>query len=222
MTLQDCSHPIETGMQTYPGDPAVSLSSHSTHAGDGHRVTAVELGSHAGTHIDAPAHTEPDGATLGAYAVSRFRFDARLVDVRDREAREPIPPTAVPETDADILVFATGWDAYWGTPQYYEHPYLDPETAERCAEAGYHVATDTLSPDPTPTDDRGSGESSGCAIPGEPTGVPAHHALLGADRFVIENLTGLGRLPYRFVLHAYPLALDGDGAPIRAVAETGG
>jgi kynurenine formamidase len=213
MALHDCSHPVRTGMQTYPGDPSVSLSPHATHGEDGYRVTEVKLGSHAGTHLDAPAHTEPDGATLGAYPVDRFRFDARLVDVGDLGAREPIPPGAVPDTDAEMLVFATGWDAHWGTPRYDDHPYLDPSTAERCVEAGYHVATDTLSPDPTPTDVAGEDE---------PNGVPAHHALLGAERFVIENLTGLGGLPDRFTLHAYPVAMDADGAPIRAVAETPG
>jgi kynurenine formamidase len=72
------------------------------------------------------------------------------------------------------------------------------------------VATDTLNPDPTPTER---------ATPDEPSGVPAHRALLGAGRLVVENLTGLERLPERVTLHAYPLAVDADGAPVRAVAE---
>ena len=211
MALYDCSHEIESGSWTYPGDPAVSLSPHATHGENGYRVTAVELGSHAGTHVDAPSHTEEEGATLGAFPADRFRFDARLVDVCDAGPRDPIPPDAVPDTDADLVVFATGWDDHWGTERYVDHPYLAPETAERCADAGYDVATDTPSPDPTPTD---------AVNGGEPTGAPAHHALLGAGRLVIENLRGLERLTGRFVLHAYPLALDADGAPVRAVAET--
>jgi kynurenine formamidase len=53
----------------------------------------------------------------------------------------------------------------------------------------------------------------------EPTGVPAHHQLLGNDLFVIENLTALADLPERFELRAYPLALtEADGSPVRAVA----
>jgi len=211
MALHDCSHRIETGMQVYPGDPDVSLSPYATHDDDGYRVTALELGNHAGTHVDAPAHTEPEGATLGAYAIDDLRFDARIVECRGLDAREPIQPDAVPETDADMVVFETGWDAHWGTARYLDHPYLDPETAERCARAGYHIATDTLNPDPTPTDG---------ATPDEPTGVPAHHALLGAGRLVVENLTRLDPLPGRVTIHAYPIALDADGAPVRAVAET--
>ncbi|OYR53758.1 cyclase family protein [Halorubrum halodurans] len=213
MPLYDCTHRIETGMPTYPGDPDVSRSPHATHEADGYEVTALELGSHAGTHVDAPRHTEPDGRTLGAYDVERFRFDARLVDCRDVGAREAIPPDAVPETDAELLAFRTGWDDHWGTGRYLDHPYLAPATARRCAEAAHHVATDTLNPDPTPTER---------ATPDEPSGVPAHRALLGAGRFVVENLTGLERLPERVTLHAYPLAVDADGAPIRAVAEVDG
>ncbi|MFB6120511.1 MAG: cyclase family protein [Halobacteriaceae archaeon] len=210
MTLVDCSHPIETGMPTYPGDPDVALSSHATHESDGYSVTGVQMGSHTGTHVDAPRHTEPDGKTLDAFSVADFRFDARIVDLPNLDDRDAIPPTVVPNTDADMLVFRTGWDAYWDTPRYAEHPYLAPATAERCAEAGYHVGLDTLSPDPTPTES---------ATAAEPSGVPAHHALLGADCLVVENLTGLGGLPRSVTLHAYPLALGVDGAPVRAVAE---
>ncbi len=211
MALYDCTHRIETGMQTYPGDPDVSISPHAAHEADGYRVTSLELGSHAGTHIDAPSHTEPDGDTLGTYTVDSFRFEARVVDCGDVVAREAIPPAAVPETDAEMLAFWTGWDDHWGTDRYLDHPYLAPATARCCVAAGHHVATDTLNPDPTPTDR---------ASPDEPAGVPAHHPLLGTDRFVLENLTGLERLPQRVTLHAYPLALDADGEPIRAVAET--
>ncbi|SMO82389.1 cyclase family protein [Halorubrum cibi] len=211
MPLYDCTHRIETGTLTYPGDPDVSLSSHATHEADGYEVTALELGSHAGTHVDAPRHTEPDGRTLGSYGIDRFRFDARIVDCGDVGAREAIPPDVVPETDAELLAFRTGWDDHWGTERYLDHPYLDSETARRCVEGGHHVATDTLNPDPTPTERADSDE---------PPGVPAHHALLGAERLIIENLTGLERLPRRVTLHAYPLAIDADGAPIRAVAET--
>jgi kynurenine formamidase len=49
--------------------------------------------------------------------------------------------------------------------------------------------------------------------------VPAHHALLGEGLPIVENLRNLGALPNRFTLHAYPLRLDADGAPVRAVAD---
>ena len=204
----DLSHPIETGMQTYPGDPAVTVEPAATHGTDGFHVESVECGSHSGTHVDAPAHTEPDGRTLDAYPVERFVFDALRVDCRDVGAREPIPARRVPDADVDLLAFRTGWDATWGTDRYLDHPYLSPAAAEACAERGFDVGIDTLNPDPTPSPNAGDDE---------PTGLEAHHALLGDGSLIVENLAGLGAVGERFELRAYPLALPSDGAPVRAV-----
>ncbi|TKX77110.1 cyclase family protein, partial [Halorubrum sp. SD626R] len=47
-----------------------------------------------------------------------------------------------------------------------------------------------------------------------------HDAWLGAGLPIVENLCSLARLPDRFRLYAFPLRLrDGDGSPVRAVAE---
>ena len=249
MTTYDLTRPVEDGMPTYPGDPAVSVAPHATHERDGYRVSELHLGSHAGTHVDAPSHTEPDGRTLGEFPVAAFEFDARLIDCRDLGSRAPIGVDRVRDAvgagdegssadaaaDCDALVFDTGWAARWGTDEALDHPYLTAETAAWCAERGLHVGTDALNVDPTPNDRAGDGgavgdDSTGVGDPSEgdvpnratpkdePEGVPAHHALLGADRLVIENLTNLDGLPDRFELGAYPLALDADGAPVRAVA----
>lgn len=204
----DLSHPIETGIQTYPGDPEVTVQAHATHDKDGFHVDSVECGSHTGTHVDAPSHTEPDGRTLDTYPVDRFVLDAVTVDCRDLDAREPIPATRIPDVDADLLAFWTGWDAYWGTDNYLDHPYLSPAAAEKCVERGFDVAVDALNPDPTPTAN---------ASADEPTDFEAHHALLGNDSLVFENLTNLDSVGDRFEFRAYPLALASDGAPVRAV-----
>ncbi len=71
------------------------------------------------------------------------------------------------------------------------------------------MAVDTLNPDPTPTDS---------AAEDEPAGFQAHHTLLGNERLILENLTGLAAAGDRFELRTYPLALGNDGAPVRAVA----
>jgi Predicted metal-dependent hydrolase len=208
----DLTQPIDDGMQTYPGDPAVSLTDHASHDADGYHVESFSCGSHTGTHIDAPLHTEPDGNTLSAFAVDRFVFDAVRVDCRDCAAREPITPNRLPDgdilADAEMVVCWTGWDAHWNTDRYLDHPFVAPETATRCADHNLAVGIDALSPDPTP---------SPRAAADEPTGVQAHHALLGTDCLLVENLTNLGSVGNRFELRAYPLALGGDGAPVRAV-----
>lgn len=201
--MQDLTHPLTSETPTHPDDPPVQVRPHATHEEDGYRVTAVSFGSHAGTHVDAPAHVDPEGATLDAFPPERFSFDARLVDLRPLSDRERIGVQALPPVDCDLLIVRTGWDLHWGTDRYRRHPVVTPEAAAWCADRGCDLALDTPSPDP-----HGS------------AALPAHHALLGADRLVVENLTNLEGLPRRFRLHASPLALaEADGAPVRAVAD---
>lgn len=213
-TYHDLSHAIESGMTTFPGDPAVDVSPAATIDDDGFSVHELVCGTHSGTHIDAPSHTEPDGATLGEKAIGEYVFEARLVDVTPCEPREAIGidqlPT-IPEA-VDLLVVETGWDEHWNTETYVDHPYLTPAAARRLRAAECGVALDALNPDPTPT---------AAADEDEPDGFAVHHTLLGAALPIIENLTGLDGLPERFRLYAFPLSIAaGDGAPLRAVAAT--
>lgn len=210
MSYQDLSHMVKSNIPVFPGDPPVSVEPHATIPADGYRVSAVECGSHTGTHVDAPSHTEADGQNIDTFDIERFALDAVRVDCRGLDPRSPIGPEALPVTDADLLVVQTGWDEHWETEAYFDHPFLTPEAAQFCVDQGYDVAIDALNVDPTPTDN---------AAADEPEGFQVHHVLLGTDRLIFENLTGLSGLPERFELLAFPLKLtDGDGAPVRAVA----
>ncbi len=210
-------------MPTYPGDPEVSVSAHATHESDGYSVQALRCGSHTGTHVDAPRHTEPDGETLDERDVDEWVFEARLVDLAPCDPREAIDSDAFPsglgsdgDRDVDLLVLRTGWEDHWNEPRYRDHPYLTRAFAARCREAGVGVGLDTFGPDPTPSVSGTSVEPAA----DEPTGVPTHHELLGAGLPIVENLRNLASLPERFTLYAFPLPVrEGDGAPVRAVAE---
>lgn len=213
MPTVDCSQPLDETGFVYPGDPPVAVDEHATMAADGYRVTHLSLGTHAGTHVDAPAHTEPDGRPVDALPVERFRFDATLVDV-DAGPRESIDAdrlaAAAPPSDADLLAVRFGWSDRWGTPGYRDHPQLTREAAAWCAERGYDVGLDTPNPDPTPPVDGWDDDDPG---------IPAHRELLGAGHVLVENLV-LDAVPERFDLVAHPLPLaGGDAAPVRAVAE---
>ncbi|KAB1188069.1 MULTISPECIES: cyclase family protein [Haloferax] len=207
MTLVDLTRRVESGMPTYPGDPPVSVEPHAEFDTDGYRVSHLELGSHTGTHVDAPAHTEPNGRTLDTYSVEDLRFTAHVVECRHIGANGFVTPDAIPSElskDVDFLVFRTGWEDEWGTDRMTDHPALAPETGRVCADRGVSVGIDALSPDPTGGD-----------------GIPVHHAVLGSGNVIVENLCGLQALPAdRPVdLFVMPLRVDADGAPARAVAE---
>lgn len=216
MALVDLTHPLRTDIPVFPGDPEVSFSDHCSFDEDGYRVRSLQLGSHSGTHIDAPSHTEEEGNALDDYEPEDFRFEARLIDVRPVESRSPLGPSVLPGEspgNTDLYLFYTGWADHWGTNHYYDHPYLHPDSARICADRNVSVGLDVLSPDPSYPYREGADTDA------EDPGIPAHHALLGSGQFILENLRGLEELPDRFTVHAYPLRLDADGSPVRVVAE---
>lgn len=214
MARYDLSHSIADEMPVYPGSRAVSVEPVTSVAEDGSRVTELDIDTHVGTHIDAPAHTLEGGKTLDEFDLAAFEFDARVVDCTDFGERDPIRPTAFPEADdSDLLVVRTGWNEHWGTERYRDHPYLTEAAARWCATHGYSVGLDTFGPDPTPS------VSPARERDGEPDGLPAHDALFADDCLIVENLRGLDRLPEECRVTAYPLALAAEASPVRAVAK---
>jgi kynurenine formamidase len=214
MPTADCTQSLGDAF-VYPGDPPVSIDPHATVDADGYRVRRLALGTHAGTHVDAPAHTEPDGRTVDEIPVERFRFDTALLHL-DRPPRAPVGVdrlrTADPPADADLLALRFDWSDRLGTPTYRDHPFLTPDAAAWCADRNYDIGLDTPNPDPTPPV---GGWDESATDPG----VPAHHELLGSGRVIVENLV-LSAVPERFELRAVPLSIpDGDAAAVRAVAE---
>ncbi|KLU11128.1 cyclase family protein [Kocuria sp. SM24M-10] len=215
MRVVDLSHPVRTGMQVFPGDPHVRTRTAATVAQDGFRVAELHLGTHSGTHVDAPSHTVEGGADVDALELSSLVGPARVVDVPGCAAGRVVRWADVAGqlerlAPGTIVLFRTGWSAHFGTEHYLEHPVLDPEIARRLVAAGVRtLGVDTLNPDPTPTADAT-----------DPVALPVHEVVLGAGGAIVENLTGLAAVDRPgAVFAALPLRLAGlDGSPVRAVA----
>ena len=204
----DLTHPIHHGMTTYPGDPAVRVELWPNAAP--WQVRAVCLGSHTGTHIDAPRHVNPSGRTLSAYLPDRFVGRGIVIDAQGAGENTPLAADILAARrreieSGDMVLIRTGWDRYWGTERYLRHPFLSAELAAdlQALNVGL-VSIDALSVDST--------------VDG---GAVAHRTLLGADILIVENLRALGSLDTaaRYELIVAPLALaQSDGAPVRALA----
>lgn len=78
-------HPVDENMSIFPGDPAFETRNLYTVAVDFFKVEDLDLGTHAGTHLDVPAHflDEADGArTLDQFAAEEFVWPVYKIDVR--------------------------------------------------------------------------------------------------------------------------------------------
>ncbi|WP_104432064.1 cyclase family protein [Kineococcus xinjiangensis] len=212
MALLDLSHPLTTGMPVHPGDPEVRAVPAATLERDGCNVLAVGLGSHTGTHLDAPFHVHADGARLDELPLELLTGPAVVVDVQgcapgSAIGWEHLAPHAGRLRPGVVVLLHTGWSARWGEPRYFaDHPWLTTDAARRIVAAGVRVlGVDTASPDPA-----GS--------------LDVHRVVLGAGGVIVENLTGLARLATLPDPHVgfFPLPLAGaDGAPVRALAWPG-
>jgi Putative cyclase len=90
----DVSVPLRTGMVTFEGDPDVRIEPATRiAAGDLANVSRMELGTHSGTHMDAPRHFID-----GAPGIDRIPLDALVGPALVADAR------GVPgDIDADAL-----------------------------------------------------------------------------------------------------------------------
>jgi kynurenine formamidase len=91
MRVIDLSHTIHDGIQIFPGDPVPSVKRGLTHENDYCHVDVLTLGSHTGTHIDAPFHFLKKGKKINEFPVQRFVGDgAREANTWiAREMRKP-------------------------------------------------------------------------------------------------------------------------------------
>lgn len=195
MRVIDLTRTIEPGMAVYPGDPEVRFHLHTHYAEHGFRVTGLELGTHAGTHLDAPAHFLPEGETVEGLSLEKLVGPARVVDLNDVNASF---------RQGERVLLRSGWGSHWGMPDYFEDfPGIPAELGERLAAAPVALVgleTPTLHPD---------GEED----------ARLHRLLLARAVVLVENLANLEALPEQFTLTVLPLPLRGlDGSPCRAVA----
>ena len=210
----DLSVAIGPGTQVYPGDPVVEFDVHSTIERDGFNLLSVHLGSQTGTHVDAPYHFAATGRRIDDVPLDRFVGTGLIVDAtgigpRGRITWEQIEPVAQLLAPGVIVLLKTGWSAHYGTPSYFDHPFLDADSCRRMIEAGVRTfGLDAPSIDETPDD----------AHPGE--GFPVHRLIASVDGVIAENLTNLASVDFdQPFVSLLPLALAGaDGAPVRAVA----
>jgi kynurenine formamidase len=208
----DLSVPLDAATQTYPGDPAVRLTQHATIEQDGFNLMAVAMGSQSGTNVDAPFHFDAAGARIDEVPLELFVGTGVLVDARGKGPREQITVADV-EPGAwgpgRIAVLHTGWSAHYGTPAYFDHPYLSAEACGWLLDRGVRtICLDTLNIDETPDE----------AHPG--VGFPCHLLVAAIGGIVVENLTNLEAVDFpEPLISVLPLRLTGaDGGPTRAVA----
>jgi arylformamidase len=216
--LVELSHVLIPGQATYSWLPAPRMTEFLSREASRTRyspgteflIHQVEVIGNSGTYLDAPSHRHADGVDLAELPLERLaHLPGLVVDVRAPAGRamEPSLLSGLRETEirGSAVLFATGWDRYWGTKEYPSGaPFIGEALASVLVERGVAlVGIDALNVDDTDDPAR-----------------PAHSILLGAGIPVVENLCHLDQLPEKgFRFTAAPVRIAGGSAfPVRAFA----
>ncbi|MGH3689880.1 MAG: cyclase family protein [Microbacterium sp.] len=218
-TVIDLSHPIEAGLVTYPGLPAPIITPYLTRADSAARyapgtefeMDLITMIGNTGTYLDAPFHRYADGGDLASLDLGTLvGLPAEVFHLRDAwtPRRRGIGATTLADRElrGAAVLLDTGWDRYFGRPEYASGaPFLAEDAARFLVDAGVRlVGIDSLNIDDT--------ESGGER--------PAHSILLAGGVHVVEHLTNLDEVPARGArFTAAPPAVRGFGTfPVRAFA----
>ena len=192
--IHDISLPISELIPVYPGDPGVTVERvMDVSCGAPYTLSRLAMGSHTGTHVDAPSHLLADGATTDNIPIDLL-----------------IGPCHVAQLNSDMAISKQdleNMDAPPGTTRVllrtkHSRGYLTLEAALCLIENGMRlVGIDSPSVDAPASLD-----------------LPVHRALLEEGLVIVENLALDAVEAGDYLLACLPLRIAGcDGAPARAV-----
>jgi len=200
----DVSVPLAAGIPAFPGNPEFELQPVKRIAdGASSNVSRLVLGTHTGTHIDAPLHFFDGAAGAESLPLELLVGRTRVVEIGRRGGigRSELAAAGLRE-DLRVLL-KTPNSALWnGTPFRQDYTFLDESGALYLLEQGVKVVgIDYLSIEQF-----------------KKAGAPTHRALLGQGVIIIEGLNLADVDPGMYEMYCLPLPIrGGDGAPARVV-----
>lgn len=222
--MVDLTHPLVQGMPQFSAEAPFSIHKLSGYE-SGYFSNAITLPEHIGTHVDAPAHFCPSRRQMADIPITDFVGYAVVIDVTDEGRKDPDYALTIeglkkwelkhgPIKKNSIVLLRTGWEEKWSRPREYVNrdrqgtphfPGFSCETVDYLAHNRLvrALGTDTLSIDPGRSED-----------------FCVHKILLQANKYALEGLTNLKKLPpHGATIVVSPLKIEGgSGSPARVFA----
>jgi kynurenine formamidase len=200
--LRDLTHELTTAFPAFvPGEEAVRRTTVTIEA-NGYYMQEWRIIEHIGTHLDAPGHFAQGGRLAPELRPSELVVPAVVIDISRRAARDPDTVVTVDDLRAferrhgriprgAAVLMDSGWAAKVGDPAAY-----------RGADAAGTLHFPGFGADATEwllrrRRIRGVGVDTLSTDPGNSTTFETHVLLAQADRYGVENLANLDRIPAR-------------------------
>lgn len=221
--IVDLTHALHPDFPTWGGEPGFAKEQVFTFAEHGFNLFNLSINEHTGTHIDAPLHFSADGNAVDEMPVENLIAPLCVVDIAARAAEDA--DTTVTPDDLKAWIAAngeipagacvamySGWGAkvatdgfrnFDGTAQHYPGFHVEAATMLMEETGAASIAVDTLSLDP-----------------GNSADFATHYAWLPSNRFGIECVANLDRMPAAgaTIFIGVPKVVGGTGGPARILA----
>ncbi len=223
-SVEDLTHELHPDFPTYFGESGFSMEQQFKFAESGFNLFTYTMNEHTGTHIDAPLHFSADGQSVAEIPVENLVVPLCVIDIAERAATDadaqvtPEDIKAWIAANGDIpdkacIAMHSGWAQFVNDDKFRN---ADDEGTQHYP--GFHVdavqmlleetgavglASDTLSLD--------HGMSADFAT---------HYAWLPTNRWGIENIANLDKLPASgaTLVVGAPKHRGGTGGPCRIFA----
>lgn len=201
----DISVVLSDAMVHWPDDPPVKIRRVSDVAlGDSYTLSEISMGSHTGTHIDAPLHFIKGASGVDGMPLDTLVGRARVIEIDDPHSVTPQNLSRQRIRRGERLLFKTrNSSGAWKTGEFVEDfVFMSGEAADMLAGLRVKaVGVDYLSV--------GSFRHGGSDV---------HRTLLNAGIWIIEGLDLSAVEAGVYDLVCLPLRIrDGDGSPARAI-----
>lgn len=223
-TVEDMTHELHPDFPTYFGEPGFAMSQVYNFKDNGFNLFTYNVNEHTGTHIDAPLHFSADGQSVAEIPVQNLVVPLCVIDIASRadsDADTQVTPEDIKAWIAkhgDIpenacVAMHSGWAQYINDPKFrnadaagtQHYPGFHVEATQMLMEETLAIglAVDTLSLD--------HGMSADFAT---------HYAWLPSNRWGIENIANLDKLPAKgaTLVVGAPKHRGGTGGPCRVFA----
>jgi arylformamidase len=206
----DLTYIINEEMITYPTPwhPKVSIGRLGKIEEVGRNTRKITLGTHTGTHIDAPLHFISNGKSIDVIPLEKMVGEVTILDFSNFKENQPIKKEdLVNKKISKRMIFRFGWQRFWNKKEFYEnYPYFTEDAANYLVTNGVEVVGyDTPSPDESKK--REDGIDS-----------PIHKIFLKNEVVLLEYLANLDKLKnlegWNLVIAPMKIE-DSDGAPAR-------